>query len=95
MKYFPVTFILMAASETLLAAVMSGFSHLTNGQEVEENLIISRRRAAVEHDHRTDSPYVGIFSKSLTTFIIIYYTNTHARIHTHINIVKLYIVISK
>lgn len=86
MKCFPVTFILMVASETLLAAFMSGSSHLTNGQEVEENLIISRRRAAVEHDHRIDSPYVGIFSKSLAPFIIIYYTNTHAYTHTHTQI---------
>jgi len=63
MNYFPVTFVLMAVTETLLAAVMSGVNHLTDGQEIEENLIISRRRAISEHDHRTDSAYAGILSK--------------------------------
>ncbi|XP_060847895.1 reticulocalbin-2-like [Rhopalosiphum padi] len=62
MNYFPVTFLLMVAAETLLAAVMSGVNHLTDGQEIEENLIISRRRAISEHDHRTDSAYAGILS---------------------------------
>ncbi|XP_015363436.1 PREDICTED: calumenin-A-like [Diuraphis noxia] len=62
MNYFPVTFVLMAVTETLLAAVMSGVNHLTDGQEIEENLIISRRRAISEHDHRTDSTYAGILS---------------------------------
>jgi len=64
MNYFPVTFLLMVVAETLLAAVMSGVNHLTDGQEIEENLIISRRRAISEHDPRTDSAYAGILSKS-------------------------------
>ncbi|XP_025196696.1 calumenin-A-like [Melanaphis sacchari] len=62
MNYFPVTFLLMVAAETLLAAVMSGVNHLTDGQEIEENLIISRRKAISEHDHRTDSAYAGILT---------------------------------
>lgn len=69
MNYFPVTFVLMVIAETLLAAVMSGINHLTDGQEIEENLIISRRRAISEHDHRTDSAYAGILGKSYTKYL--------------------------
>lgn len=52
----------MVVAETMLAAVMSGMYHLTDGQEVEENLILSKRRAIAEHDHRDDSSYSGILS---------------------------------
>lgn len=83
MNYFPVTFVLMAVTETLLAAVLSGVGHLTDGQEIEENLIISRRRAISEHDHRTDSAYAGILGKMLATsfllssrHIFLFYINT-------------------
>lgn len=69
MKYYPVTFVLMVVTQTLLAAVMSGNNHFTNGQEIEENLIVSRRKGYTEHDHRTDSTYGGIFSKSLVSFL--------------------------
>lgn len=62
MKCFPITFVLVVVAETLLAAVISGL-HFTDGQEVEENLIISKRRGAAEHDHRTDSAYAGILSR--------------------------------
>lgn len=62
MKCFPITFILVVVAETLLGAVMSGLDHFTNGQEVEENLIMSKRRAFADHDHRTDSAYAGILS---------------------------------
>lgn len=71
MNYFPVTFVLMAVTETLLAAVMSGVNHLTDGQEIEENLIISRRRAISEHDHRTDPAYSGILSKLHATYSLL------------------------
>lgn len=63
MKCFPITFILVVVAETLFGAVMSGIDHFTSGQEVEENLIMSKRRAFAEHDHRTDSAYAGILSK--------------------------------
>lgn len=63
MKCFPITFILVVVAETLFGAVMSGIDHFTSGQEVEENLIMSKRRALAEHDHRTDSAYAGILSK--------------------------------
>jgi len=71
MNYFPITFVLMAVTETLLAAVMSGVNHMTDGQEIEENLIISRRRAISEHDHRTDSAYAGILSKLHATCFLL------------------------
>jgi hypothetical protein len=36
MNCFPVTFVLMVITETMLAAVMSGVNHLTDGQEIDK-----------------------------------------------------------
>jgi len=60
MKCFPITLFLMVVAE---AAVLSGVNHFTDGLEVEENLIFSKRKEHTEHDHKTDSSYTGILSK--------------------------------
>lgn len=60
----------MVVVDSLLAAAMSGINFYTHGHEVEENLVISRRKAITEHEHKTDSGYSGILSKPLAIWII-------------------------
>lgn len=61
MKCLSVGLCLLVVAET---AVLSGMNHFTDGHEVEENLVLSRRKEFTEHDHRTDSAYAGILGKT-------------------------------
>lgn len=77
----------MVVAETLLAAVMSGLYHFTDGQEIEENLIISKRRAISEHDHRTDSAYGGILS--ITQLALVFYFSKNNFVEYDKNLIRI------
>lgn len=71
MNYFPVTFVLAMVCETLIAAVLSGVNHLAASHEIEENLIISKRKLIPEHKHRIDDLYADILSKMFEFIILL------------------------
>lgn len=63
--------ILVMAFKVLLVVIMVGIDHFIDCQEVEEKLIISKRRLISEHDQRTDNVYAEILSKLFKIILLI------------------------
>lgn len=80
-------FVLVMLFKLLLVAIVVDINHLTDGQEIEEKLVISKRKLISEHDHRTDNVYAEILSKLfaviilLTTFQFTHYFSFQQQYH--------------